>query len=272
MTVVVFAVIIGAWRLQHDYRRLEVRLQANNEQLESLKKSVDQLHWVATRRADRHLAELDASLLDSKSGVKQKLAQETLTQQALSDLTIESIDDDNLGAEAVVSDFEKAMNRLTQYGFSAFEAQRIATLEQVNREKMRELMKQSKPEYVLQANQLLGEFITTLRSELGDYGFENYLRSSGLDTAVRIRSVEKKTAAEQAGLRRGDSITHYDGKRVFDIQELIQVTQSGNLSGYVQLKVLRGSKELTVELPRGTMGISSIPFQPHQFFRMGAFQ
>ena len=268
--------LIGIAALWHSWRenvQLEQQLQQATIRLDRVENELDQLRLAELSRIpqDRRAPQL---FLGAEISTSDEPKLEHGKDRYLeTEIEIDVIDfiDSSVDTFAV-SNFDRAINRLTQFGFSAFEAQRIAALEQAKREEMRAIMRLPKPQYQDKANSLLRGFIATLRSELGDYGFENYLRSSAINTAVNVRSIEKRSAAERAGLQRGDKITHYDGLRVFDIQEMIQATQSNVQGGTVQLKFNRGGQALSVVIPRGIVGITGIPFQPHQFFRMGEIQ
>jgi predicted metalloprotease with PDZ domain len=54
-----------------------------------------------------------------------------------------------------------------------------------------------------------------LRAEIGDAEYEMYLQANNRPTSVNISSVMASSPAENAGLRPGDEIVSYDGRRVF---------------------------------------------------------
>jgi len=96
---------------------------------------------------------------------------------------------------------------------------------------------------------------TTLRTELGDQDYERFLTAMGRSTTVNIRGVLASSPAESAGLREGDEIVAYDGKRVFDVQELNELTLGGASGESVVVDVRRNGQSLQIVLPRGPLGV-----------------
>jgi membrane-associated protease RseP (regulator of RpoE activity) len=64
----------------------------------------------------------------------------------------------------------------------------------------------------------------SLRKELGDVEYEKYLKATGRPTDVRVMEVLATSNAERSGLKAGDEIVSYNGKRVFDVRELNTMT------------------------------------------------
>jgi len=100
----------------------------------------------------------------------------------------------------------------------------------------------------------------TLRAELGDGDYERYLAAEGRPTRVGVFNVLASSPAEQAGLRSGDEILSYGGKRVFDIRELNDLTVEGTPGQPVVLEVQRDTQTLQLVIPRGPIGIGGGPF------------
>src|SRR5262245_47334548 len=96
---------------------------------------------------------------------------------------------------------------------------------------------------------------TTLRTELGDQDYERYLSATGRPTSVMVSGVLASSPAERAGLQEGDQIVGYDGKRVFDVGELNQLTLGGTSGESVVVNVRRGGQDLQIVLPRGPLGV-----------------
>jgi len=100
---------------------------------------------------------------------------------------------------------------------------------------------------------------TMLRTELGDQDYERFLTAQGRSTSVNIMGVLASSPAERAGLQQGDEIVSYDGKRVFDAQELNELTLGGSASGStsasVVIDVRRNGQNMQIVLPRGPIGI-----------------
>jgi PDZ domain-containing protein len=101
---------------------------------------------------------------------------------------------------------------------------------------------------------------TTLRAELGDQDYERFLTAQGRSTSVNVMGVLASSPAERVGLQAGDEIVSYDGKRVFDAQELNELTvggasASGSASASVVIDVRRNGQNMQIVLPRGPIGV-----------------
>jgi S1-C subfamily serine protease len=96
-----------------------------------------------------------------------------------------------------------------------------------------------------------------LRRELGDAEYERYLKATGQPTEVRVMEVLATSAAERAGLKAGDEIVSYAGKRVFDARELNAVTTQGNTAGTVTVEVKRDGQTVQLSVPAGPLGVSA---------------
>lgn len=100
-----------------------------------------------------------------------------------------------------------------------------------------------------------GAGVPSLRDELGDADYERYLRAEGRPTAVGVREVLTSSPAERAGLKPGDEIVSYAGKRVFDMRELNALTLEGTPGESVAVEVRRDGQLVQLVLPRGPLGI-----------------
>ena len=97
----------------------------------------------------------------------------------------------------------------------------------------------------------------TLRAELGDSDYEQYLEAQGRSTRVGIGSVLASSPAEQAGLQSGDQVVSYAGQRVFAMDELTALTFEGQPGENVVVDVLRDGQQIQLYLPRGPIGITA---------------
>jgi hypothetical protein len=95
----------------------------------------------------------------------------------------------------------------------------------------------------------------TLRSELGDADYERYLKATGRPTSVGIQGVLASSPGERAGLKPGDEVVAYDGKRVFDLRELNALTFEGTAGESVTVSVRRDGQTVHLTMPRGPLGI-----------------
>jgi S1-C subfamily serine protease len=96
---------------------------------------------------------------------------------------------------------------------------------------------------------------TTLRAELGEQDYERFLTAQGRPTSVNVTGVLASSPAERAGLQAGDEIVAYDGKRVFDVGELNELTLTGTSGESVVVDVRRNGQNLQIVLPRGPIGV-----------------
>ena len=95
----------------------------------------------------------------------------------------------------------------------------------------------------------------TLRSELGDSDYERYLKALGRPTSVGIQGVLASSPGERAGLKPGDEVVAYDGKRVFDLRDLNTLTFEGTAGEPVTVSVRRDGQTVHLTMPRGPIGV-----------------
>ena len=95
----------------------------------------------------------------------------------------------------------------------------------------------------------------TLRAELGDNDYERYLKAMGRPTSVGVQSVLASSPGERAGLKPGDEVVAYDGKRVFDLRDLNTLTFEGTAGESVTVSVRRDGQTVHLTMPRGPLGI-----------------
>ena len=95
----------------------------------------------------------------------------------------------------------------------------------------------------------------TLRTELGDQDYERFLAARGVPASVNVMEVLARSPGERAGLQRGDEIFSYDGKRVFNVQELNELMLVAASGESVVADVRRNGQNMQIVLPRGPIGI-----------------
>ena len=98
---------------------------------------------------------------------------------------------------------------------------------------------------------------STLRAEIGDVEFEQYLEANGRPVNVVIGSVLEASPGQRAGLLPGDEIVNYDGQRVFSTQDLNEQTVLGNPGEPIVVDVLRDGSPMQIVLPRGPIGVTT---------------
>ena len=96
----------------------------------------------------------------------------------------------------------------------------------------------------------------SLRERLGDADFEKYLTAQGSQASVTVREVIGTSPANRAGLRPGDQILSYDGKRVFGMNDLRSMAFSGDPGEDVIVDIERNGQRMQLVLPRGPLGIT----------------
>lgn len=96
-----------------------------------------------------------------------------------------------------------------------------------------------------------------LRKDLGDSEYEKYLKATGRPTEVRVMEVLATSAAERSGLKPGDEIVSYNGKRVFDSRELNTMTAQTSAGGAVTVEVKRNGQTMQVSVPAGPLGVTA---------------
>lgn len=94
-----------------------------------------------------------------------------------------------------------------------------------------------------------------IRNELGDEAYDRYLYALGQTNRVRVDDVMTDSPAADAGLQTGDMILRYGDTRVFAPDELVAQTRRGTPGEVVRLVVIRQGELLTVEVPRGPLGL-----------------
>jgi len=95
----------------------------------------------------------------------------------------------------------------------------------------------------------------TLREELGDERYDEYLFNSKQNNRIRISSVMLGSAAEQVGIQKGDIVLSYNNNRVFNWQELKDATSEGQLGEYVSISIYRNGEIYSFSVPRGPLGV-----------------
>ncbi|MFT5573200.1 MAG: C-terminal processing protease CtpA/Prc [Cryomorphaceae bacterium] len=95
-----------------------------------------------------------------------------------------------------------------------------------------------------------------LREELGEDYYERYLTANGYPTSARIMEVMLGSPGANAGLKPGDKITAYDGKRVFNLSDVNSQTVQGTAGQSVLIEVDRNGEAVQLTIPRGPIGVS----------------
>jgi len=100
-----------------------------------------------------------------------------------------------------------------------------------------------------------------LRQEFDESLYDWMLYSSGQPNRVGVAEVLTGSAAESAGIARGDVIIRYDEQLMMSVQDLLGATNAGRAGELVAVWVKReGQKDpIRVFLPRGPIGVRIAP-------------
>ncbi len=151
-------------------------------------------------------------------------------------------------------DHQSEIDLLVNAGFDSSDAERIVELET---NLQRQILSSRFGSQRVNIRELFLEMSQTLRTELGDEKYEQYLETTGRPTSVAVGHVVPDSAGAAAGLQIGDNIVSYDGERIFNINDLQQATQSGTEGQTVVMEIERDGIPVTLVLPRGQIGISA---------------
>ncbi len=152
---------------------------------------------------------------------------------------------------------ELRIGQLVAGGFTEDRARQILEFEDETR------MAALQAEYEAQRNgetfnrwEWASNYQANLRERLGDAEFEKYLTAQGGQASVTVREVIGSSPANRAGLRPGDQILSYDGKRVFGMNDLRSMAFSGDPGEDVIVDIERNGQRMQLVLPRGPLGIT----------------
>ena len=151
-------------------------------------------------------------------------------------------------------------DQLIDAGFFDEEIDRILALEEQALEKIDAISNNPEERSRQAIRAVKVEQAKILRTELGDFSYEQYREARNLPTNVPILSLQESSAGAGAGLQTGDKIISYAGSRVFDISDLQSAVTEGYNGETVVVEVLRGNHQLALIMPRGKIGISSSSF------------
>jgi membrane-associated protease RseP (regulator of RpoE activity) len=100
-----------------------------------------------------------------------------------------------------------------------------------------------------------------LRGEFDESLYDWMLFASGQPNRVGVAEVIAGSAAESAGLARGDVIVRYDERLMLSVQDLLGATNEGRAGELVAVEVKREgqSEPVRVFLPRGPIGVRIAP-------------
>ena len=98
-----------------------------------------------------------------------------------------------------------------------------------------------------------------VREQFGESAYDQYLYATGQPNRVVVTGVLERSSAQEAGLRAGDTLLHFDDQPVYALGDLIRISARGSEFERVPLQVLRGGELIEVSVPRGPLGINASP-------------
>lgn len=152
---------------------------------------------------------------------------------------------------------EGRVARLTEAGFSPGQADWIVQREsQLQMEALQARYEAERTGNAMDFFQSRTAATDALRNELGDAEYQRYLDATGRPTTIAVSSVLESSPAQRAGLRPGDEIVSYGGKRIFSMSDLTREIMEGQPGEPVVVDFLRDGVNMQMTLPRGPIGIS----------------
>jgi len=102
-----------------------------------------------------------------------------------------------------------------------------------------------------------------LRNEIGVDEYEKYRLATGRPNGVQISSVMPGGVAEAAGLKPGDQIIRYDGRRIYSRGQITKAEDRQARPGArLIVEVLRDGRPLQFAVPAGRLSFNSPLFLP----------
>ncbi len=152
---------------------------------------------------------------------------------------------------------ERRLNDLVDGGFSEDEARRVLKQESEAQFKaMQSAHDAQRRGEVVDSLSAMSRPQSLLRAELGDSDYERYLQAQGQATSIQVTQVLDSSPGSLAGLQPGDQIVSYGGERVFDVNELRELTLQGRAGEDVVIEIERDGVRMQLNVPRGPVGIN----------------
>lgn len=98
-----------------------------------------------------------------------------------------------------------------------------------------------------------------LRAGLNEADYDRYLYATGRNNRARITDVLANSPGEAAGLRAGDTILSYGGKRVFSIEELRELATTSRPGQSIPVEALQNGAVVRLFVPGGPIGVMLEP-------------
>ena len=95
----------------------------------------------------------------------------------------------------------------------------------------------------------------TLRSELGDDEYDQYLIVTGQNNRVKISSVMAGSPAESNGFQKDDVIVYYGNQNILNSTDIRNATLAGDIDSFTNVEILRDGSRMSLTVPSGTLGV-----------------
>ena len=98
-----------------------------------------------------------------------------------------------------------------------------------------------------------------VRDTFGDAVYDRYLYATDQPNRTRIDRVLPGSSAERAGLKAGDLLLSYDRQTVRSLDDVLRAAARGSDGETATIELLRGNEHISINLPRGPLGIQGQP-------------
>ena len=105
----------------------------------------------------------------------------------------------------------------------------------------------------------LSQNAISIRTELGDDIYDQYLFESGKNNRVSVDSVMADSPAEIHGIQPGDVIQYYNDTKIIEVGDLQKAALAGDAGSYSNIEILRDGNLMNLTLPQGTIGVQLQP-------------
>jgi len=152
---------------------------------------------------------------------------------------------ENLLASGINADIaDDILRRLSQQDFRRLELQNL----------IQRSSSTTRRQYSIELRELNKNKIS-LRSEMGDEAYDKYLYVSGQNNRVKVSSVMSGSPAESSGFQADDVILFYDDKQILNWSDIRTATIQGEIGSYTNVEILRDDEQISLMVPRGTLGV-----------------
>lgn len=196
------------------------------------------IHWLEKQLNE--LTKNQATLADSIEDKTEKSVEKSIRQY----LPV-ALNKDNLISAGVNPEHADALlRRISQQEF-----RRMELINLIRRKASPDLRQYRDELREIQQNKI------TLRSELGDEGYDQYLNVTGQNNRVKVTSVMTGSPAESNGFQKDDVIVYYGDQKILNSSDIRNATLEGDIGSFINVEILRDGSRMNLTVPRGTLGV-----------------